>query len=317
LAKRNVPSLTDEQILQALSAYPSKAAAARALRVPVTTFKSAVERLLLKATKNSRTWEEWRNRGTTQLKINEHPTYDLPEDVDLYLTGDWHAGAESCYYAGIRLLANEIESNPLARAIHLGDLMEVQPLDYQDGGRNSDSYIDGQIIRTTHGLQQIRDKLLLTVSGNHGKKRLALAGIDPDLIVSSMLGVRYATVPKVAVLKCGGAPIRVCVGHGKAGGKGDGMPELQHLRNVYPGCAIYALGHNHRLYAKPDGAMRVDDDGKEHWSPSWLCRTGSMLLYAEYARYSIYPPQPVGYLVGVIRGGVLQNVEERKTDVVS
>ena len=304
-------NVTDAMVLQAVAAHDNKAAAARALGLPRTTLRRRFDQII------SHTHEERRIKGSTQLKLNEHVTVKIPDDIDLYLASDLHCGSESSYYKGIENLVAEVAANDKARLILGGDQMEIQPLNYQDCGRTSDSFIDMQIVKTTKGLTPVADKLLMIASGNHGKARLAAVGIDPDLLVASQLNVPYATVPKVIVLKPGRKKaIKVCVGHGASGGMGDGMPELRRFQNVFPGCDIYALGHNHRLYAQDFGALTVDDTGKERWHPSWLCRTGSYLLYAEYARYKMYQPQPVGHLIARIRDGILEDVDVIKIKVV-
>jgi len=309
-ANQTLVEYTDKQLLTLLAKLGTIRAVGREIGVPPTTLGDRIRSIDVFPG-----FEEYRNRGTTQLPLNQHPVYTSDGDMDLYLASDLHCGSETCHYEGIVELVNEVKDNPKARLVLGGDQMEMQPLDYQDCGRNSDSYIDGQIIRTQKGLEPIKDQILLMLSGNHGKARLAKAGIDPDLIVASTLGVPYATVPKVLTIAFKGLkrdPLKICIGHGKSGGMGDGMPELKRMHHSYPHCNIYALGHNHSLYANPNGAITVDDTGKEHYSPWWYCRTGSFMLYAEYARYAMYHPQPIGYVKAKIRYGIIESVETVK-----
>lgn len=87
------------------------------------------------------------------------------------------------------------------------------------------------------------------------------------------------------------------------------MLELEKLRTIYPHCDIYHEGHTHCLYAEQAGALEYDASGREHWSPHWLCRTGSFLRYGEYARYGILRPKPTGYLVAKIRKAEVKEIE--------
>lgn len=257
-------------------------------------------------------YERYRNRGTTQLPISKGLVIKAPVNFDLFLSSDWHAGQEVCDYPALKGMIDHIKSTPSARAIFGGDHMEVTPPGHHDGGRNSDSFIDGQIIRTTKALQPIKEKIALFYSGNHGKNRLMGVGIDPDLIMASMLDVPYTTVPTVVQFVTAHGTIKVCGGHGKSVSQ-NSMSEIKRLRNIYPGCHIYHLGHDHSLFAEPGGAMEYDANGNEFWSPAWLCRTGSFLRYADYARYGLYEPKPTGYLVAHVRKGKISSIETIKT----
>lgn len=253
-------------------------------------------------------YERWRNRGTTQLPLGQGQVIKARKDFDLFLTSDWHAGHEACYYEGLKQLVKDIRKDPLARVRIGGDQMEITPPGHHDGGRNSDSYIDGQIIRTGKALESIKGQIDIIYGGNHGKARLVKVGIDPDLILASNLGVPYATAPMVTQYITSRGTIRVCGGHGR-GCAQDSMRELRRMREIYPNCDLYHLGHDHSLFAEPDGAMEYDDKGEEYWSPAWMCRTGSFLRYAEYARYGMYRPKPTGYLVAHIRSGKIKSIE--------
>ena len=189
--------------------------------------------------------------------------------------------------------------------------MECAPPGYHDGGRNSDGDIDSQIIRTTEALKSIAHKIDLIYRGNHGFKRLSGVGIDPDLILASNLGVAYSTVPTVIQYVMPSGKISVCGGHGKAVSENP-IREIRRLREIYPDCTIYHLGHDHSLFAEQDGSLKYSSDGDEYWDPAWMCRTGSFLKYADYARFGLYRPKPTGYLIAHIRKAVVESIEAIK-----
>lgn len=256
-------------------------------------------------------YEKYRNRGTTQLPLGQSLILKAPLDFDLYLTSDWHCGHEACYYDGLKDLVKEVRKDKRARMRIGGDQMEMTPPGHHDGGRNSDSYIDGQIIRTTKAIEPIKNKIDIIFSGNHGKQRLAKVGIDPDLIMSSMLNTHYAVAPMVTQYVTARGTIKIAQGHGKTAAQ-DSLRELRRMREIYPNCDLYALGHDHSLIAEQDGAMEYNEKGEEHWSPAWMCRTGSFLRYAEYARYGMYRPKPTGFLIAHVRKGVIRSIEQVK-----
>lgn len=299
--------ISAQQCQDALKQFRSVQDAAAALKIS----RHQLRRILKKTERPKFDYERWRNRGTTQLPMDKGLVLKAKKDFDLYLASDFHAGNESCYYKGLKEMVDAIAANPIGRAIFEGDLMEITPPGHHDGGRNSDSYIDGQIIRTRAALEPIKGKIDLIVGGNHGKPRLAGVSIDPDLILCSTLGIPYSTVPKVTQYVTQAGRVKVCTGHGKAVSQ-NALAEVRKLRTIYPNCNLYSLGHDHSLIAEHDGAMEYDDEGNEHWSPVWLCRSGSFLRYAEYARYGMYAPKATGYLIARIRGGKIVQVDPVK-----
>ena len=294
-----------ERCYQALKETGSVGEAALSLGISRHQFRRITKGINAKQTFSS---ELYRNRGTTQIPISSGPVVKAPSNFDLFLSSDWHAGQESCDYDSLRAMIGRIGSTRNARAIFGGDQMEVTPPGHHDGGRNSDSYIDGQIIRTAKGLEPIKHKIDLIYRGNHGSARLDHVGIDPDLLLSSSLKVNYSTVPTVLQYVTPDGTIKLCGGHGR-GVTANSMTELRKLRMIYPNCHLYHLGHDHSLFGEPGGAMEYDAEGNEFWSPVWMCRTGSFLRYADYARYGLYEPKPTGYLIAHIRKGKIESVE--------
>ena len=299
--------MTKDECQSALRRYGTVTAASAALGISRFQFRRIIKDL----NQTQVNYEAYRNRGTTQIPINKGLVIQAPDDFELFLSSDQHAGSESCYYPGLHELVESVRTTKNARLILGGDLMEVTPPGHHDGGRNSDSYIDGQIIRTMDALKPIAQKIDLAYSGNHGKNRLMNVGVDPDLILFSSIGVAYTTVPTVVQYVCPSGTVKVCGGHGKSVSDNP-LREVRRMREIYPNNHIYHLGHDHSLLAEPDGALEYDGEGNEYWAPAWLCRTGSFLRYSDYARYGLMRPKPTGFLIAKIRNGAVKSVEAIK-----
>lgn len=250
----------------------------------------------------------------TQLRLGQGRVIPLKHsDFDLYLTSDWHAGSNVCDFKALKKMTDRIEGDPMARVIIGGDQMEMTPPDHHDGGRESVCYPDQQIIRTAEALQSLKSRVDLIYAGNHGRARfLRQSQIDPDLLLAYTLGVAYSTVPTVIQYRTPKGTVKICGGHGRSGAANSKL-EIERMQAIFPGCALYHLGHTHDLYAEQQGAMVFDDAGLEHWSGTWFCRTGSFLRYAEYARFAMMKPKPTGYLVAHIRAGRIEDVDVVKT----
>ena len=249
----------------------------------------------------------------TQLPLGRGLVLDAPADFDLFLTSDWHCGSNVCHYDGLKAMIRRAVETPNARMIISGDQMEMTPPGHHDGGRESTCYPDQQIIRTAEALKPIASRIDLILAGNHGRSRfLQQSQIDPDLILSYTLGVKYSRAPVVTQYRTPKGTVRIGSGHGKSGAK-NSVLEVEKLAAIFPGCDLYHLGHDHNLFAQQEGGMVYDEDGVEHWSGTWYCRTGSFLRYAEYARFSFYRPKPCGYLIAKIRGGKVADVEVVKS----
>jgi hypothetical protein len=244
----------------------------------------------------------------TELPLGRGLVVEAPPKFNLYLTSDWHCGQEACAYRELADMVRRIESDPTARVIIGGDQMEMTPPGYHDGGRDSTCYPDQQIIRTSEALRSIQRKIDLLYLGNHGLHRFVNSQIDPDLLLAYSLGVRYAPVPTVIQYRSKAGVVKIAGGHGRSGAQ-NSLLELNKLQTIFPGCDLYHLGHTHDLYAEQAGAMVFDEEGRERWAGTWMCRTGSFLKYPKYARQAMFKPKPIGYLVARIEGGKVANVE--------
>lgn len=250
-------------------------------------------------------------RTDPELPLGNGLVLEAESDFNLYLTSDWHAGQEACGYKELHEMVETIEADPLARVIIGGDQMEMTPPGYHDGGRDSTSHPDQQIMRTASALTCIQEKIDLIYMGNHGANRFRHVQIDPDMLLAYKLGVRYSRVPTMVQYRTPKGTVRIVGGHGKSGAR-NSLLELGKLQSIFPGGHLYHLGHDHNLFAEQAGALEFDDNGAEFWSGVWLCRTGSFLKYPKYARESFYQPKPIGYLVVEVRDGAIKTVRVEK-----
>lgn len=246
-------------------------------------------------------------QGTTYVPINKGIVTSVPADIDLYLWSDQHFGAVECNYPLAKAVIKEIQENTKARVIMGGDTIEAIPRGYKIDDRGQDTPPDAQIVLAGKYLKPIARKMLCLFKGNHNTNARG-ESIDSDFLLAELLGVPYKTVPTVIQLKTPKGTIRVAGGHGKSSAK-NGDIELQHLREVFPGCSIYFLGHNHMLYVKHVGALGYDEQGEERWDDAYFVRTGNCLNYAEYARFAMYSPQRSGCVKFTIRGGEIRDGE--------
>lgn len=240
-------------------------------------------------------------QGTCFVPINKGIVVEAPKDFDLYVLSDLHCGAAECNYELLRAMIKEIKGNRKARVILGGDVIEAIPRGYKIDERGQDVPPDAQVVITSKYLKPIAPKIICSFKGNHNTNARG-ESMDSDFLLAELLKVPYKTVPGVVQFKTPKGVVKVAGGHGKSGAK-NGDIELEKLRNIFPNCSAYFLGHTHMLYAKHVGALKYDEGGNEHWDSSWFARTGNCLNYAEYARYSFYSPQRSGCVMFEIRNG--------------
>lgn len=239
--------------------------------------------------------------GTSYVPLNQGIIRHTKNTIDLYIWSDQHFGSNECNYDLAAGIIKEIKENRNALTIMGGDTIEAIPRGYKIDSKEQEVPPDTQIVLTKRYLLPIKNKIVCMYKGNHNTQARG-ESIDSDFLIADALGVPYKTVPTVVQLKTPKGTVKIAGGHGRSSAK-NGDLELEKLRNIYPDCHIYHLGHNHMLYAKHIGALYFDEEGKEQWQDSWFSRTGNCLNYAEYARYALYAPQRSGCVKFEIRNG--------------
>jgi hypothetical protein len=136
--------------------------------------------------------------------------------------------------------------------------------------------------------RQMRGRTVGLIAGNHdwtfadgtsGTDRLAkiLGGESWGYVAGLQLSLQknqkgHGTSFSVPAVFC----------HGKAGGKliGTSINQVDRLAEIFPGCLIYGMGHDHQRGGFPTSALRI---GANHGVPKlvdfeyWLVRCGSFL----------------------------------------
>ena len=250
-------------------------------------------------------YEISRLEGTTQLRLDQGLVLSAKKDFDLYIFSDIHVGAMEFNKVLFQDAVAHAHCNPKARVILSGDLIEGIPRGHKISERGQYSTPDFQIAEFIRLIDPIKHKIDLIYKGNHNPESRG-ESIDSDFVIAQQLKVPYKTVPTVIQYKTAVGAVRVCGGHGKSGAVNPDT-ELFKLSKIFPNNQIYHLGHTHHLYAKHMGTITFNAEGNEDWIDSWFVRSGNFLNYAEYARYSFYPPQRSGFPLMQIRNGKVTN----------
>jgi len=106
----------------------------------------------------------------------------------LYPIGDFHLGSPQCNEGFIKQTIKEIEENPQAKWVGMGDFMENAII-----GSKSDVYTqtippEEQAKKIAGLLEPIKHKGLFMISGNHERRSHRATGMIPEEYISAELG---------------------------------------------------------------------------------------------------------------------------------
>lgn len=233
--------------------------------------------------------------GYDHVKPGDVMRFDFPNTVRIHGLTDIHHGANEHHWEMFDKIIDEIKNDPDARWFGNGDLVECIPPKYKISQRGQAMEPDEQIETFCERIEPIKDKCLFIRGGNHDTIRSVNAlGLDVVRLIAGRVGVPYFELPGFTVVTVGDTEWKLVSGHGKSGAQ-NGDLELKKMQAVYSDGDVFYLGHNHQLYAKPVDSLRVDGD-EERLKRVWFVRGGSCLKYADYARYSFYPPVRTGWV---------------------
>ena len=234
-------------------------------------------------------------RVLEDVKPGEILECSFKDPIKLHGATDVHFGALEHHDEKFQELIDEVDSDPNAKWFLNGDNIELIPPNYKISQRGQSMEPDEQHIEFIKRIEKIADKLLFVRGGNHDMIRsINLLGFDVTKVMADMLQVPYFKLPGYTKININDTSWYMVSGHGKGGGK-NGDLELDKMSAVYSDGDAFFLGHNHQLYAKPIDSLRVEKK-EERLHRRWYCRGGSMLKYAEYARYSFFPMIRTGWV---------------------
>ena len=176
--------------------------------------------------------------------------------IDLYPLGDFHYGSPQCDEQFIEQVIDEIEHNPNAYWVGMGDMMENAIV-----GSKSDVYTQthqpkDQIEYIVKLLTPIKKKGLFLIAGNHEQRTTRLVGLIPEQHIALMLGLPYAGFSCLAFLQMRSKTPRgfTCYFHHNYGGgytPGGKVNVAAKLRQIVPTADATFTAHVHTTSRMP------------------------------------------------------------------
>lgn len=252
------------------------------------------------------------------------------QEWQLYLTGDWHLGTVHADRKALRETVREIERNPNARWVGMGDYADLvtfrdkrfdaRVLDsdiWQKCGQNIAAYQDYVKADVWGFMAPIADKCLGLLEGNHE----TLAANRYHLELMTWLTVKasaekpmpdFAALGSSACIRlkfCRGhhrlvIPLFVSHGSGGAVTVGGKLNKLQSVMAWFPDAMIYACGHFHDELVRSVPVFRVVESSRDPRiiaCNKWVALVPSFMRtyhpeVSGYGEARLYPPSKIGAL---------------------
>jgi hypothetical protein len=121
--------------------------------------------------------------------------------VTIYPLGDWHYGSRQCNEKFIAQVIARVKADKNGYWVGVGDFMENAII-----GSKSDTYTQvlppkEQMEHISDLLDPIKDKGLFMIAGNHESRTMRQVGIQPEMYISTRLGIPYMGFSCMAVLE--------------------------------------------------------------------------------------------------------------------
>jgi UDP-2,3-diacylglucosamine pyrophosphatase LpxH len=127
----------------------------------------------------------------------------------------------------------------------------------------------------------IKSQIMSVMAGNHPSRIFKVTSLQPEKIIAKLLKVPF--VSNAHTFKWNGLNLMAAHGTGRTD---DVKARLRH-----EGVDLFLLGHTHELgfwrYNRLTGSAGLRRN-------IWFVRCGSFLDTAEYAKFAMYPPTPIG-----------------------
>ena len=194
---------------------------------------------------------------------------DLPfaEKIEIHPMSDLHIGDQHCDYKSILERIEYIKNTPNAYCILDGDLMDTA-IASSVGDTYSAAFQPMEQLQHCVALfEQIKDKILAVLPGNHENRVYRSDGIDITALMCSQLGIRDRYSPTTALVfvrfgktKAKNRPqlYTIYVTHGSGGGRKEGgkVNRLADLAAIVD-ADIYVTGHTHLPLVFKESYYRV------------------------------------------------------------
>lgn len=210
----------------------------------------------------------------------------------VYMFSDIHIGSESLredLFVKHLKQAEELD----AYILLLGDMLEAAlPSHIESSVWEQTITPQDQVSRLLDYFAPFRDRVIMTISGNHDLRVWKKTSIDICRYIADNLGCFYNRHGGYVFMNVGSETYKFAIFHGKSAAQNP-YHELEKRLTVYDDVDVMAMGNNHFLGEKLVVKKRVID-GKETRRLVHLVRTGSFISEPDYSRASLMSPTPDG-----------------------
>ncbi|KKL49050.1 hypothetical protein LCGC14_2319410 [marine sediment metagenome] len=234
-------------------------------------------------------------------------------EYHIYPIGDIHAGVKHCAEAMIRKRIREIQDDPMALVIGMGDYADyVTPNDKRWDDDVVSIWVDkGDIGKSQEDwvvelFRPIKSKIMGLLSGNHEQSIRLSNNTRVHGHICERLGVTdlgYTAYVRITFTRSNGSAYRVTCffthGSGWAITKGAKLNKLQRVMDSFE-ADIYAVGHMHDIITDTKPYLALNEAGELKQREKVGAITGSWFktyeqgVPASYGERKVYPPTSLG-----------------------
>lgn len=249
------------------------------------------------------------------------------DDIVLWLIGDVHIGAAEFDEKRLKRDIADIEVNPRARVVLLGDLIN-------NGVKSSVTNVYEEQMMPSAAkklavqyLEPIKDKIIAAVGGNHEMRSVKEVDDDPAYDIMCKLNIEHLYRRNAAFVKVhlGKPDVRgknnptysMFITHGSGGGSTVGASANKQHRTqaIYEGIDIFIQGHTHKAINFYPQRVIFDTKNNKILRRTITCVTApSYLDYGGYAmRSGLHPATPVTSTL-ILRGDRKQVIAQQRAE---
>lgn len=133
----------------------------------------------------------------------------------------------------------------------------------------------------------VRKQCVGLLTGNHEKRAESLTSINPIKVAADRLQVPYFGPSKILLWN----GKKIFLAHGASGSE---MGDFKKVLDSCEGLDAIVLAHTHQLTHKRVRRFTIDHRGYRSEKTIELVRVGSFLKDADYARFALHAPTPIG-----------------------